>query len=430
MAAISSVLIFFLLRDELVQGSARDRSTNTFTIRKGLATFDVGGTLLFLFGVGLIILGTAWAGTSYTWTSAAVLAPLIIGAILFVVFWCYEFLLEPHRALGRVFPSQVAMIPWSLFARRDTFLLAIINAASGAAIYSVFYFVGIYWTLAKGYSAGQAGVQLLFYVPGLGGGVYLAMFATNVWPRTTFWTLWLGSAIELLGVGLIAWAALTGSTGVLQGMMALAGAGTGLRFMPGTLHAAGTWPERLAAIMSLMDFAQPFGGTLALTVMGAVFNSKLAASGLGALLAGAGAGAGTGTGTGNATTATTGAGSGLVGALARLPPDARAATQAAFADAVHWAFVSILPFMGCCVVAATLLGNVWVRVKGRTDGSSEVLYGSYLAALLTGTVERKKVRHEVRREAGAEGVREVVATKEVAEKKGPDQLDVGRPEVV
>ena len=420
-AVISSILIFFLLRDELVKGSAKDRTTNKFAIRRGLATFDVGGTLLFLFGVGLIILGTAWAGTAHAWSSAAVLVPLIIGSLLFVAFWAYEYLMEPHRFLGRLFPAQVAMIPWALFVRRDTLLLAVINAATGAAMYAVFYFVGLYWTLARGYPADRSGVQLLFYIPGLGGGVYLAMFAANVWPRATFWPLWLGSALELLGVGLISWAAgSSGADGVLQGMMALAGAGTGLRLMPATLHAAGTWPERLAATISLMDFAQPFGGTLALTVMGAVFNNKIAASDLGAYVGAAGA---------HAAASAKGGDAGLVDALAALPPEAKAAAQAVFADAVRWAFVGILPFMGCCVIAATLLGNVWIRVKGRSDGASEVLYGSYLAALATGTVERKKVRQELRREEGAEGVRVVERDGgAVGEKTGVDRPERGRRE--
>lgn len=36
------------------------------------------------------------------------------------------------------------------------------------AMYSVFYFVGIYFTMVEGYAASKAGVQLLYYIPGLG----------------------------------------------------------------------------------------------------------------------------------------------------------------------------------------------------------------------------------------------------------------------
>lgn len=36
------------------------------------------------------------------------------------------------------------MIPYPLFRRRDMGLMAVVAAAMGAALYSVFYFVGIY----------------------------------------------------------------------------------------------------------------------------------------------------------------------------------------------------------------------------------------------------------------------------------------------
>ena len=45
-----------------------------------------------------------------------------------------------------------------------------------------------------------------------------------------------------------------------------------------TLHMTGIWPTKIAQAMSVMSFALPFGGTVALAIMGAVFNNKLARS--------------------------------------------------------------------------------------------------------------------------------------------------------
>jgi hypothetical protein len=36
-------------------------------------------------------------------------------------------------------------------------------------MYSVFYYIGIYFTLVEAYPASKAGVQLLYYIPGIGG---------------------------------------------------------------------------------------------------------------------------------------------------------------------------------------------------------------------------------------------------------------------
>ena len=35
-------------------------------------------------------------------------------------------------------------------------------------MFSVFYFIGIYFTLVEAYSASRSGIQLLFYLPGIG----------------------------------------------------------------------------------------------------------------------------------------------------------------------------------------------------------------------------------------------------------------------
>ena len=46
-----------------------------------LATVDVGGQVLFMFGFGLLVLAFTWAGGEYSWASAAVLVPLCAGLL-------------------------------------------------------------------------------------------------------------------------------------------------------------------------------------------------------------------------------------------------------------------------------------------------------------------------------------------------------------
>lgn len=163
------------------------------------------------------------------------------------------------------------------------------------------------------------------------------MLFCNVWPQGTFLPLFLGSTIEALGIGLLAWAMSTGHTASIFGMVAFSGVGTGLRFMPGTLHAVGFFPENIASIVSLMGIAMPFGGAVALTIMTTVFNNLAA-------------------------------------------EDPRMA--------LVWAFVAICPFMGVCIVCAACLGNVGiVKPKPGEEGEEqkpEVIDGSYLLFLSRG----------------------------------------------
>lgn len=109
-------------------------------------------------------------------------------------------------------------------------------------------------------------------------GAYLSMLFCNTWPRQTFLPLFLGSLSEAIGVGLMAWALYFEKKGTIFAMMAVTGAGTGLRMLPGSLHAIGFFPDHVATVVSLMAVAMPFGGTLALTIMSTVFNNTSGAA--------------------------------------------------------------------------------------------------------------------------------------------------------
>ncbi|KAF2189710.1 hypothetical protein K469DRAFT_625598 [Zopfia rhizophila CBS 207.26] len=418
-AFIAHLLIFFFMRKDLVKGrvSAKAGESNKTGYMSELSTFDWPGMFFFIFGVGLLILAIMWGGTQYRWSSGAVIAPLVIGGLLFISFFIHEYLLEPGRFTARAFPRQVAMIPFRLFKKHDTLLLTAIDFATGISLTSTFYFISIYWEIAEGYTASQGGVQLLYYTPGLGVGVYSAMFLCNIWPRQTFLPLFLGSTIETIGLSLLAWAVASRQRALVNGMLALAGAGTGLRFMPVVLHAAGIWPTRIASIMSLLNFTIPFGGTIGISMMGSVFTNKFN----GYLRS-------IDPGTGNQSFDTHAAPN--LNILENLPSAAKEDVHNAAAKAVMWSFITILPFMGLSLFAAILLGNVWI---GRPEKKGEngkiakpavrgrVLYGVFLSSLITGAVgdDRKELDKE-------EDVREKEREKASDEERG----DKGRPAIV
>lgn len=223
-------------------------------------------------------------------------------------------------------------------------------------MYSVFYFIGIYFTLVEAFPASRAGVQLLYYIPGLGGGVYLAMFMCNIWPAQTWHPLTFSALLETTGIAVLAWAVQARKSNIVNGMMALAGAGTGLRLMPVSLHTVGIWPDYIATTMSLMRFALPFGGTLGITIMTAVFNNKLVELG-GAMPSG---------------------GSFSVhnpqslDSINSLPPAVQDVIRAAGANAVKWSFIAILPILGLSCVAVGFLGNVWIKKKKSTPDTEQL----------------------------------------------------------
>ncbi|OGM42974.1 putative MFS multidrug transporter [Aspergillus bombycis] len=385
-AVIAHILVFILLRNELVEGTMFKKGSRLSGILPALATVDIIGSILFIFGVGLIILATAWGGATYPWSAPQVIAPLVVGSVCFILFFVYEYFLEPGQIFARIFPKQVAMLPYSMFARRDTIWLAILQFSTGAAMYSVFYYIGIYFSLVEAYPASKAGVQLLYYIPGMGVGVYIAIFLCNVWPAQSFFPLNIGTIISTVGLAMVVYAIHTQNTSLINGMMAITGAGTGLRFMPATLHMVGVWPEKIAPAQSLMRFAQPFGGTLCLTIMGSVFNNKFAQS--------SSVSGGTG---GDLDVHDTNS----LAFIADLPADAQMSVRMAGKDAIMWAFVSVLPIMGLSLITGLFIGNVWIKPKPKKDeeqrnasedesSHSEVIYVPYLWALLKGNIDSYK----------------------------------------
>src|SRR4029078_2062093 len=65
------------------------------------------------------------------------------------------------------------------------------------------------------------------------------------------------------------------NTTMVRVFLAISGGGTGLRFMPVVLHAAGIWATRIPAMQSLLSFMLPLGETIGIAMMGSVFSNKL-----------------------------------------------------------------------------------------------------------------------------------------------------------
>ncbi|UKZ68795.1 uncharacterized protein TrAtP1_009814 [Trichoderma atroviride] len=369
-AVVSHILLFFILRNELLEGTHFHKGSTWSAILPALATLDIGGVVLFIVAVGLIILGTSWGGSTYPWDSVQVLVPIIVGGTLLPVFFLYEFLLSDGRIVARLFPQQSPMLPLSLFSRKDTIVIASRAIPPRKQGFN-------YYTISQE-------SQLVF--------TQQCSCATDP-PGQTFWPLLLGSVEEAVGLGVLTWAVLASRPRIVSGMMVVTGAGTGSRFMPASLHIAGVWPERLAPAMSLMRFAMPFGGTLALTMMNAVFNSKFSSASSLVLPIGGGISA---------------QDTQSLDAIGQLPSALQATVRAAGRGAVGRAFVSILPILGLSVFACFVLGNVWVKSPAKKDkvpgftscgqgpggqssekeatGASAVVHVPYLYALLKVTI--------------------------------------------
>lgn len=367
---IALILVHFVLRPELlgpqqitrVDGVTDVNIDQTFKAR--LLTIDYGGQILFLFALGLLVLALTWAGSSYDWNSVEILAPLIIGVALLAAFLVWEYLMLPGNYLSRLNPTRKAMLPFKLLLARNVSILMYISFLTGMAMYAVFYFVDLYFALVHGKDSGESGLNLLYYLPGLAAGSYLAMFACNVWPLQTFVSLFLGVLIEPLGLTLIALALDRGGMPFIIVTLVLTGVGSGVRFMPGTLHGIGYYPRQIASIVSLMSLMVSLGGTIATTLMLNIFNNTLSQGGI----------------------HFSSGSSSSFDAIAGLGAAEQEYLRDRAKRGIVLAFYALSSFGWLGLIFTLALGNVTIGKKGKAD---KVVKGSYLGSLFSGEKPRE-----------------------------------------
>jgi hypothetical protein len=313
----------------------------------------------------LIVLGLTWAGSTYAWNSVEILAPLIVGVVLLVAFFVWEYLMLPGHFLSRLNPTRRAMIPLKLLLARNVSILMYISFLTGMAMYAVFYFVDLYFALVHGKDSGESGINLLYYLPGLAVGSYAAMFASNVWPLQTFGTLFIGVLLEPLGLTLLALALDRGGMPFIIGMLVLTGVGSGIRFMPGTLHGIGYYPRQIASIVSLMSLMIALGGTIATTLMMNIFNNTLSQGGINFSSAGS---------------------TGSFDAIGKLGPMEQDYFRGRAKRGIVLAFYALSSFGWLGVIFTLALGNVTIGKKGNPN---KVIKGSYLGSLFRGEKPRE-----------------------------------------
>lgn len=165
-----SVLTAIFLRPDLKPGKVsllkpRPGQTRFQALRAGIRHIDFVGVTLFIFSVGLIVLGASYGGSLYPWTSPAVIVPLVLGPILLVAFIVYEHSLAPGNYMATNMPETTPLVPFHLFLDKDVTCVCIISAAAGASIMACFYFGGIFFTVAEGFAPAKAGLDLIYYTP-------------------------------------------------------------------------------------------------------------------------------------------------------------------------------------------------------------------------------------------------------------------------
>ncbi|KAG9217539.1 hypothetical protein CCMSSC00406_0008466 [Pleurotus cornucopiae] len=363
---VSMILSLILLRNKLkdrqaaVDARYNSQGGQEFVAR--LLRIDWIGAFIFIAGGVLLLLALNW-GSNEAWNSAKVIVCFVLGGLLISVCLFWEWFLESQRTdtakvnLSAVFLAE-PMIPLAIFTSYDVCAVLAASFVSGMVMIVMLYFVAIFMTIATGLSATNAGVQLLYFAPGMGGGSLLSSLMIKHLRQPKYPILF-GGLLLPIALGLISMAMQQDKQNLVKGFMVLAGVGIGVAIGPLAIHARFSQPvERLAIFRSL-------GGTIGLAQCAAVLNAKVRVYLQDAVASGA-------VSAEHAAALASISGSGGLGSIQEidiLPPDVQELVRNGFRNGVRWAFISLIPWAAVAFVLTVFLTNI----RGRdTKEESEV----------------------------------------------------------
>jgi EmrB/QacA subfamily drug resistance transporter len=238
--------------------------TLNLPVVKRKVVIDYLGAALIASGVCDLLIWVTLAGNDFEWASGTSFLMLGIGVVLL--------------ALAVFVESRAAepIIPLHLFKNRTTTLATVASVAVGVAMFGSAVFLGQYFQIARGYSPTAAGLLTL---PMILGSTVSATVSGTLITKLGRWKGFLvgGSVLLVAGFGLLA--TIDHQTDmILVGVyLAVLGLGLGMTMQNLVLAVQNTVSIRdLGAASSTVGFFRSLGGTIGVSVLGAVLATQVA----------------------------------------------------------------------------------------------------------------------------------------------------------
>ncbi|WP_164700086.1 MFS transporter [Modestobacter sp. KNN46-3] len=308
-------------------------------VTRRAVSIDYLGATFLTAGVSALLIWVTLAGDSFAWASLET-ALFVGGGVLALV----AFVVAELRA-------EEPIVPLRLFRDRTTTLAIIASVAIGVAMFGSTVFLGQYLQISRGYSPTAAG---LLTIPMVGGLLVSSTVSGILITRTGFWKRYLvaGSLLVALGFGLLATIDHATNMVVLGVFLAVLGVGIGMTMQNLVLAVQNTVAATdLGAASSAVAFFRSLGGTIGVSVLGAVLSSRV-----GTLIR---------SGLSDVPGASAAAGSQEIGLadLADAPAPIRALIQVSYGDATGRVFLIAALLSLITIVAVLLIREVALRTE-------------------------------------------------------------------
>jgi EmrB/QacA subfamily drug resistance transporter len=232
-------------------------------VTKRKVSIDYLGAAFLTAGVSALLIWITLAGDSFAWASVET-ALFLTGGVLAIV----AFIVTELRA-------KEPIVPLRLFRDRTTTLAIVASVAIGVAMFGSTVFLGQYLQISRGYSPTAAG---LLTIPMVGGLLVSSTISGILITRTGKWKRFLvaGSVLVAVGFGLLSTIDHATNMVLLGVFLAVLGIGIGMTMQNLVLAVQNTVAASdLGAASSAVAFFRSLGGTIGVSVLGAVLSSRV-----------------------------------------------------------------------------------------------------------------------------------------------------------
>ncbi|KAI1460689.1 MFS general substrate transporter [Annulohypoxylon moriforme] len=266
---VGLIAIFFFLKLSRLPGRLATK----------IRTFDWIGSVIFVASTVGFLIPITWGGVMYPWDHWRTLVPLFIGFDGIVAFCLYELYLT-KRAFdsdGKDLPGVHVepIIRFSIFSNATLIITYIETILHGVVVWSLLYFLPLYYEGVKEYTPIISGVAIL---PETGLVAPVSVIAAIICTKTGKyrWALWSGWFSTTVGSGLLF---LLGPDTSIPGWIflnVLVSTGTGILFPAmGLGTQAACRPEDSGHTAAFFSFLRVFGQSIGVAVSGVAFQNQL-----------------------------------------------------------------------------------------------------------------------------------------------------------
>ncbi|KAL5366016.1 putative MFS drug efflux pump [Aspergillus floccosus] len=225
---------------------------------------DYVGGFLSIVGLILLMAGMQWGGYQYPWSSAHVLAPLILGVVFLIAFAFWEI----YGTKYPIFPSRLKQEP------RTLGMTLVITFISGANFFSVIMFWPTQSENVYGHDPVAVGIRSIPIGFGIMFGACIVLWLLSVFRGHNKELLIVSSILMTAGCGAMSVAKID-NLYQLWGILTVAGLGIGGIVVPASIITTIICPDDLIATISALTLSiRVVGGSIGYCIYYNIFISK------------------------------------------------------------------------------------------------------------------------------------------------------------